>query len=149
MNSVACFYTTMSAGLTITHQWKAPAVQMRGVIPGVHIGRIYNTTDFAVVDLETGGCYYIDVDAYRCAFNAQRLRYETMGKTMSKLLWGGTYLWPNITEDSINLEVRAGHWSTGLCLDWATRDGERVYFELSYDQWIVRGYVHEYRSAKI
>ncbi len=137
MNYIVCFILSMTAKLTVTHEWKTPVIAMYGVIPGIHIGCVISTNDYRVVDLETGGDYHVGGEAYSYAYDLQLMTMGAMGRVLGSRI----SLHACTTDESITLQIQGGHWSSGLCPDWATHVGDRIYFELSCDWWIIRGYV--------
>ncbi len=108
------------------------------VTDGVYIGKFSDVQSFRFVDLITGADYYADTNDYEYAAieHGQRLcAFDTMMDDMYVI----GYIYAN--DDIPTFTARPGHWRDGKTPEWVRRDVDKIWFEMTYERWIIRGYV--------
>lgn len=119
----------------ITDKWRAPIGCLYRVTDGVYIGSSHGGL-FLFVDLITGAEYYADSSAYHYASIEYGQRLYMLDSVMHDLR-----VWVSVKDGDLLMGVQPGYWRDGYIPEWIRRDGSVFWYEITYERWIIRGYV--------
>lgn len=120
--------------VVITKTWQVPIMCAYRVITGIYVGM--EAHGFGFVDTD-GGVYYADHTDYEYAQAENVEHFHTFDRQMSDMR---ILVWHHDTGPPA-VGAQAGHWRDGYTPELLRRECDRVWFELTYETWIVQGYV--------
>ncbi len=138
MNSVACFYSTMT--LVITETWLMPAKCCYSIGRGLFVGS-QNGVACTVVDVDARAGYYAEHEMFRNIAN----EYTAIVDKRNRL--SGANKWhmicrPNDKGPPTIIAVQGNPVECYYTADWSLREGSLIHFELCYyESWFIRGYI--------